>query len=164
MVHACTQVDPGRWSILGHLKAGQAVALPITEEAGGDLKLFTLGPRLTPHVRHREKYVDMPVTEHRSFVFNPNGQPSAHRARTLREFVDELEHSKAPLLDGYLRRGDFSRWIGDVFGDFALADELRALEDRHRATPRSETVPEIVSAIRGRYDLTENGAIGVTGQ
>ena len=49
--------------MLGHLALGQAIALPVTEESGGELKLFTIGQRLTPHVRHRQKYVDVPVTE-----------------------------------------------------------------------------------------------------
>jgi hydroxymethylpyrimidine pyrophosphatase-like HAD family hydrolase len=152
----CAHVEMGRWSMLGHLKVGQAVALPITEEAGGELKLFTIARRLTPHVRHREKYVDVPVSASRAFVFNANGQPAPHKVRTLRQFVTELEKAPAPQLDGYIRRGDFSRWINDVFGDRALADELRALEERHRAGSRAETLPEIVSAVRGRYDLTDD--------
>ena len=101
--------------------AGQAVALPITEESGGELRLFTIGRRLTPHVRHREKYVDVPVTEQRAFVFRRPAWPDP-RARTLREFVAALEGAAGSRpFDGYLRRGDFSRWIGDVFGDHALA-------------------------------------------
>ena len=102
----CADVDPARWAILGHLKVGQAVALPITEEAGGELRLFTIAPRLTPHVRHREKYVDVPVSAHRAFVFNANGQPG-HRIRTLRQFVSELESTPPALLAGYIMRGDF---------------------------------------------------------
>jgi hydroxymethylpyrimidine pyrophosphatase-like HAD family hydrolase len=153
------EVDKTRWSILGHLRTGQAVALPITEEAGGELRRFTMAPRLTHHVRHREKYVDVPVTEHRAFVFGTNGQPSPPRARTLRQFVAELERAPAVHLDGYIRRGDFSRWIDDVFGDHALAAELRTLEERHRAVPPTETLPEIVSAIRERYDLTDEDLV-----
>ena len=149
----CQRVSTAEWSMLGHLRRGQAIALPVTEEAEGQLRLFTMGTRLTPHVRHREKYVDVPVTERQAFVFNPNGQPSVHRARTLRQFVLELESAPSRALDMYLRRSDFSRWIGDVFGDHALAAELRGLEDRHRTSPRKETVPEIVGAIRSRYDL-----------
>jgi hypothetical protein len=118
-----------------------------------------MGPRLTPHVRHREKYVDVPVTEQRAFVFGSNGQPGGHRARTLRQFVLQVEETSPRQLEGYLRRGDFSRWIGDVFGDHALAAELRGLEDRHRGTPRGETIPEIVAAIRARYDLFEDPAV-----
>jgi hypothetical protein len=139
---------------LSHLKVGQAAALPITDEAGGELRLFTIAPRLTSHVRHRQKYVDVPVSSNRAFVFNANGH-SAQRVRTLRQFVAELEHRPPSLLAGYIARGDFSRWIGDVFGDHALAGELQALEQRHRAGAQ-ETVPEMASAVRGRYDLAED--------
>lgn len=151
----CADIDASRWAVLGHLKVGQAVALPITEETGGELRLFTIAPRLTPHVRHREKYVDVPVSSHRAFVFNANGQP-AHRIRTLRQFVSELDHTPPTLLAGYIMRGDFSRWIGDVFGDRALAGELRTLEERYRAGSRADTVPEMAGAVRARYDLAED--------
>jgi hydroxymethylpyrimidine pyrophosphatase-like HAD family hydrolase len=156
----CDRVDRSRWALLGQLRSGQAVALPITEEAGGDLRLFTMAPRLTPHVRHREKYVDIPVTEHRAFVFAANGQPSAQRARTLRQFVTILERAPVTSVEGYLRRGDFSRWIGDIFGDYPLAAELRALEERHRAGITADVVHEVAAAVRARYDLVgENHAV-----
>ena len=119
------------------------------------MRLFTIAPRLTPHVRHREKYVDVPVSSHRAFVFNVNGQPG-HRIRTLRQFVSELEHTPSNLLAGYIVRGDFSRWIDDVFGDRALAADLRELEQGYRAGSRDETVAEMASAVRGRYDLAED--------
>ena len=152
----CTDVDRARWSILGHLKVGQAVALPITEEAGGDLRLFTMAPRLTPHVRHREKYVDVPVAENRAFYFGSNGRRSARRARTLRQFVAELEGAPVSHLESYVRRGDFSRWIAEVLGDHALATELRMLEEQHRVAARAATVPEMVAAIRARYDVVDD--------
>jgi hypothetical protein len=151
----CAGIARARWAVLGHLKVGQAVALPITDEAGGEVRLFTIAPRLTPHVRHREKYVDVPVSSHRAFVFNANGQPG-HRIHTLRQFVFELENAPLSSLAGYITRGDFSRWIGEVFGDRALAAELRALEQQYRAGSRKETLPEMASAGRGRYDLTDN--------
>ena len=43
--------------------------VPVTAEAGSELLPFTIGDRLTPHVRHRQKYVDVPVTDNRAFVF-----------------------------------------------------------------------------------------------
>lgn len=153
---ACQHVDAVRWrAMLGHLQLGQAIALPITEEAAGEPRLFTIGSRLTPHVRHREKYVDVPVTDPRAFVFTGDGS-APRRARTLREFVEAIEGLPLADVDGYVRRGDFSRWIGDVFGDHALADELRAHEERHRRTGGTEQLPEIAAAIRARYDLTDN--------
>jgi hydroxymethylpyrimidine pyrophosphatase-like HAD family hydrolase len=150
----CAQVDLAAWRTqLGRLPLGQAVALPVTEEAGGSIRPFIIGRRLTPHVRHRAKYVDVPVTEHRSFVFTSD-QGEQRRARTLREFVCEIEHASAEALDAYLRRGDFSRWIGGVFGDRALASELRELEDRYSLGQDGDVAPEVVAAVRGRYDLT----------
>jgi hypothetical protein len=78
--------------------------------------------------------------------------------RTLRQFVSVVERAPTTLLDGYLRRGDFSRWIDDVFGDHALAAQLRTLEERSRTQPTADTIPDIVAAIRGRYDLADEEA------
>ena len=66
---ACRHLSPSAWDTLPHLRLDQAVALPVTEEAGAELRTFTIGERLTPHVRHRQKYVDVPVSDSRAFVF-----------------------------------------------------------------------------------------------
>ena len=154
------QVDHGRWrERLSRLTLGQAVALPITEEAGGELRMFTIARRLTPHVRHREKYVDVPVTEHRAFVFVAQNGVPARRIHTFREFVDALEHLPADTLDAYLRRGDFSRWVADVFGDHALADELQDLEMLYVYGLNRDTIADMVNVIRSRYDLSEDEVI-----
>ena len=146
----CGPSEAAAWARLPHLGYGQAVALPVTEEAGGQIRLFTLGPRLTPHVRHRQKYIDVPVSESRAFVF-----AGLCRARTLRQFTEALRDAGTGL-DGYLRRNDFSRWIGDVFGDFALADDLRRVEERYRSGWQFDTTGEVINAIRSRYELTED--------
>jgi hypothetical protein len=56
----------------------------------------------------------------------------------------------------YVRRGDFSRWIADVFGDRALADELRGHEQRFTTGTDTDVLPEMAGAIRARYDLMED--------
>jgi hypothetical protein len=109
---------------------------------------------LTPHVRHREKYVDVPVTEQKAFVFT--GPDPAGRARTLRQFVEALEGQSSDTLQQYLQRSDFSRWIGEVFGDRALAAEIRDQERRYTGGADGDTIPEILNAIRGRYDLSSD--------
>jgi hypothetical protein len=163
-LHRCcsrhSRVDRAAWSALAHLGEAQAVALPSTAEAAGGLKLFTMARRLTPHVRHREKYVDVPVSDRHAFVFV--GPDRTVRARTLRDFVAELERVQASLLVPYVARGDFSRWIREVFGDHPLASDLRDLEMRHRQVKSPETIPEIVNAIRARYELIDEdeAAIG----
>lgn len=149
----CAAADASRWALLSHLKIGQAVVLPIAEETEGDLRMFTIAPRLTPHVRHRDKYVDMPVSAQRAFVFERKGQ-RAERIRTLREFVTALETTPASLLRGHVGRGDFSRWIDDVFGDRALAEDFRRLEQRYLDGWPDDAAAEMAGAVRGRYDLT----------
>ena len=132
--------------MLGRLKVGQAVALPITDEAGGELRLFTIAPRITPHVRHREKYVDVPVSAHRAFVFNGDGR-QAHAVRTLRQLVSELETSPTASLEPYISRGDFSRWIGDVFADRRLAARVRKIERRWHADHRAPLRPALLGLL-----------------
>jgi hypothetical protein len=151
----CGEMDHALWAQLGHLGPGQAVALPITAEASGELRLFTIGRRLTPHVRHREKYVDVPVSENHAFRFSANGKPP-RSVRTLRQFVAELEDAgSAKALDAYFRRGDFSRWIADVFGDYPLAEQLRKTEEQYRNAPATDRLSEVANAIRARYDLMD---------
>jgi hypothetical protein len=157
----CGQCKGGQeeqWTALGHLRVGQAMALPVTSEAEGELRLLALAPRLTPHVRHRHKYVDVPVGSHHAFFFRPDGSPARTHAGTLRQFVTELELMPRSTWTPYVERHDFSRWIGDVFGDYALALEIRALEDRHETNASPETAAEIAGAIRARYDLLDDDA------
>ena len=150
LCEGCAGASRGEWSSLSRLRPGQAIALPLTAESAGRLRRFTVARRLTPHVRHRQKYVDVPVSEPRAFVF---ATTPMIRAKTLREFVAELEHRPAHTLTPFVDRGDFSRWIKDVFGDHALAAELRAIESRHRSKDGLEAIPDLIDAIRARYDL-----------
>ena len=154
---AAGPVEGSGWTRLAQLRPGQAAALPVTQEAGGDIRLFTVAPRLTPHVRHRAKYVDVPVTEQRAFVFAADGRRPERCARTLRQFVSLLESAPPAVVEGHLRRGDFSRWIGDVFGDHPLAATLAGIEQRHPAGPPGEAVRDVVTAIRARYELADDG-------
>jgi hypothetical protein len=141
--------------MLPDLRLDQAVALPVTAEAGSELLPFTIGERLTPHVRHRQKYVDVPVSDNRAFVFRRGHAATAERAQTLREFVTVLENLERGDADGYLRRGDFSRWISDVFGDHALARELRDHERAYVRSKSANTLSLVAAAITSRYELAD---------
>jgi hypothetical protein len=141
------------WNALAGLRPGQAIALPITAEAEGRLRPFTVARRFTPHVRHRQKYVDVPVSEERAFVFSTTPMV---RARTLRQFVHELERSDPAMLEPFFERGDFSRWIKDVLGDHAVAAELRVIEARYRGKPNADAILALIDAIRARYDLRDD--------
>jgi len=144
--------------LLSNLALGEAVVLPITEETEGQVRRIRLAPRLTPHVRHQAKYVDIPVPNGRAFVFWHDGKPAGLRARTLREFATVLAQTPMTALDGHLRRGDFSRWIADVFGDHPLAKDVRRLEEDYRTGGMADVVPGVVEAIRRRYQFVDSFA------
>lgn len=149
-------VSPDDWGqLFGSLVIGEAVVLPITPEAEGEARRIRLAPRLTPHVRHLTKYIDIPVTEDRAFVFWRNGSPTGQRARTLREFSRVIDRSSTAALDGHLRRGDFSRWVAEVFGDYPLAKTISALEEDHRAGNGRDVPARLVEAVRSRYEFIE---------
>jgi hypothetical protein len=134
---------------------GEAVVLPITEEVGGEALRIRLAPRLTPHVRHLSKYIDIPVSPRRVFVFTATGTGAGRQARTLREFVAVIEDASPELLDGYLRSNDFSRWVAEVFGDYPLARDIRRLEDEWRTGAIPDIAARIGQAVRARYEFLE---------
>jgi hydroxymethylpyrimidine pyrophosphatase-like HAD family hydrolase len=146
----CQRVGSDAWAKVARLTVGQAAALPITDEAGGLLRLFWTGQRLTRHVWQPEKHIDVPVRAGRAFIFRTNS--GMRSARTLRGLVAVLDGDEVPDVEGYLRRGDLSRWVADVFGDRRLASTLRAVE-QERGMGSREAIAEIVAAIRSRYDL-----------
>jgi len=154
---ACTKrrsMDEWR-HLFEHLPVGEAVVLPHTEEAHGDVRHIRLAPRLTPHVRHLAKYIDVPVPASRAFVFSTGRGSDRPRACTLREFVEVLDQTPVAALDGHLQRGDFSRWIDDVFGDHLLAAEVRDLEAEYRVRRIPEVRGRIEQAVRARYEFVE---------
>src|SRR5690606_29713064 len=63
LCRSCTGArNEAHWqALLGGLAISEAVVLPVTEEARGDVSRLRLTPRLTPHVRHLSKYIDVPV-------------------------------------------------------------------------------------------------------
>ncbi|HEY3244385.1 MAG TPA: HAD hydrolase family protein [Phycisphaerae bacterium] len=119
---------------LAALKVGEAVLPPDTEEARGFFCKLKIAPRMTPHARHRRKYLEWPVPAGREFQFTRDHRATPFRARTMREFVACLSAIPNDVLDGHLRRGDFSRWIDDVFAEHHLATQVAELESQYRVT------------------------------
>lgn len=155
---SCAKKTDKEWSeIFQKLVIGDAVALPITDEAHGDARRIHLAPRLTPHVRHLAKYIDMPVSENRAFVFWSGSSPTGKRARTLREFVDVVDRAEVADLDGHLRRKDFSNWIITIFGDYRLGNIVSGLEDRYRFGAAPDIAEDLAREIRLRYSFVGDG-------
>lgn len=133
------------------LSINEAALLPGCEEAHGGIRRFRIARRVTTHVRHRAKYLDMPVTDSQAFVFSDQGRAVA-RAHTLQEFAGLLAALPAHVLEGHLKRHDFSRWIDDVFRDGPLAARLRSLETTIDTETVADVTADLDQAIRARYE------------
>jgi hydroxymethylpyrimidine pyrophosphatase-like HAD family hydrolase len=134
------------------LLSGEASLLPGIEESRGGVQRFQLAPRITSHVRHRQKYLDMPVSESHAFVFMVNGQPGS-RARSLKDLVVLLTALPETQLAPHLERHDISRWIEQVFRDCPLATHVRGIETRADGEGVRDVASDISQAVRARYDL-----------
>jgi hydroxymethylpyrimidine pyrophosphatase-like HAD family hydrolase len=135
------------------LAASQAALLPGIEEAGGRAREFEMLPRLTPHVRHRRKYFDVPMTTDQGFVFTWKGERVAGPALTLRDLVCLLASSPAKVLAEHARRGDFSRWIKNVLRDHRLASSIGAVERQYELGHIDDLSVALRERIQERYNL-----------
>ena len=142
---------------VGRLPVGRAVLFSEVSEAGVVARPFRLATRLTPHVRHRSKYIDVPVPASRAFVFTDKDSSVGARAETLNELISGLATAGRETIDGHLRRHDFSRWLTDVFGDHVLGAEIRGLENRNRLESVVDIRESIINAIGVRYDTVDPG-------
>jgi hydroxymethylpyrimidine pyrophosphatase-like HAD family hydrolase len=146
--------EPAWSKVLGSLGIDEAALIP---RAAGDGRLpqrFTIAPRLTAHVRHRAKYLEVPMPPERAFRFTCNGQNFGTPARTLKEFVQIQERLPTEALEGHAQRGDFSRWIAKVFGDQPLASAIHKVEDRFRQGGVKQLSKALIAPVRERYELT----------
>lgn len=109
----------------------QGEFLLLEADASGPRALtFVPVPRLTPHVRHLGKYVDGGLSPERGFLFRePDGRVRA-AATSLGGFLDTLRRVPEETLRHHAARGDFSRWLLDVFADRELGRQLAKVERR----------------------------------
>jgi hypothetical protein len=143
---------------LADISLGEAVLLPTPNDPTSLLRRFRLAPRLLPHVRHRQKYLDVPIAEHQAFVFTCGEAAPERRARTLQEFCAMLGECPPEALDGHLRRGDVSRWLAGVFGDHPLAARLREVEEQHCLGRLLDARDRVIALIEDRYLLATDPA------
>ena len=145
-----TDIDAG---IFRALATNEAALLPGSEEAHGEVVRFRVAPRLTSHVRHQIKYLDMPVLEDQAFLFKETGWIGP-RARSLKELIGLLAALPPERLRGHMERRDFSRWLAGVFRDNPLAAHIRSLEQRVVIEDPRDLAADIAQAIRARYETT----------
>jgi hydroxymethylpyrimidine pyrophosphatase-like HAD family hydrolase len=139
-------------TLFQELGISEAALLPGVAESHGRVQRFHIDSRLTSHVRHRAKYLDMPVAEPQGFLFTRDGRPGP-LARSLKDFVDLLAQLPDADLAPYLQRHDFSRWLGQIFRDWPLATHVRMIESRLGIDRPRDLVNDISQAVRARYEM-----------
>lgn len=147
-------LDTHNWyERLAKLGITEAALLPPTQETEGSLRLFTVAPRLTAHVRHRTKYFDIPVPDERRFVFTDNGHAVGETAATLRELSSAAKRVSFEVLLNHNKNHDFSRWIASLFCDHDLANDVRQLESKYKFNGAAGDFADKLSAtIEKRYE------------
>jgi hydroxymethylpyrimidine pyrophosphatase-like HAD family hydrolase len=139
-------------TLLGDLEIGEAALLSGTSSLGRMPQRFTITQRITSHVRHRAKYLDVPMPKRHAFVFTDHDRPVG-TARTLKQFVTTLELLPIATIERHAKRSDFSRWIGEVFGDQPLAVAIAQVEEEYRRDQVADLPKELVKPIHERYEL-----------
>lgn len=109
--------------------------------------------RETAHVRHLAKYADAQVGPGRRFVFRTPDGREVGSAESLTGFLEALDCVDPASLDWHARRGDFSRWVTDVFSDRELGRQLSKAEHRWARGELADLVDSLVSPIEVRYGV-----------
>jgi len=120
--------------------------------APGVLVAFDPGPRRTSHYRHEHKYgtggVTGDVTGDRRFYLRSDPDvPTGVTAGNLAELAVVLADCDPGVLRHHCPRGDFSRWIEDVFHDRMVVEQVRELERAVTASSPSTDVERARSAL-----------------
>jgi hydroxymethylpyrimidine pyrophosphatase-like HAD family hydrolase len=109
---------------------------------------FTLGYRLTPHLRHEHKYGLGGVSPAHRFHFRTEPDiPTGAVAANLAELEAELGRCDQGVLRHHCRGHDFSRWAADVYRDHALAANLAAAEAALSAQSPAAVVEQVRLAL-----------------
>lgn len=149
-----TQGTESEWGeALGELRIDEAAIVPRHASEGRLPLRFTIAPRLTSHVRHRAKYIEVPMPTERAFHFTCNGRNFGAPARTLKEFITLQARLPPESIEGHAQRGDFSLWIAKVFGDQPLANAIRHVEEHFRQGQIEDLSEALKRPILDRYDL-----------
>jgi hypothetical protein len=126
--------------------AGRAVLA--WRQRPGRAAAFTLGARITPHLRHARKYGQAGVEPARRFYFKtgPNTATGAVAAN-LDELEAELGRCDRGVLRHHCPRHEFSGWVAGVFRDEALAADLAELEAAVPADSHAAVVEQVRLAL-----------------
>jgi hypothetical protein len=139
---------------LDRAEQGQAALVQLGEER--EVRMLSLTPRRTAHVRHWHKYLRARLPPQLRFVFRRPGEAGGTPAANVEEFHDLVRAASADVLACHARQGDFSRWIADALQDETLARTIRPVEQRFSGSEQTDGDVEalrdgVVAAIERRY-------------
>lgn len=128
--------------------------IPITMSPGTPHELPGTSPaRTTTHVRHRHKYAECALPDHRGFHFRDDHGATGTIARSVEDFVDHLRTADPAELRHHCAGGDLSRWFRDVYRNPVLAEQISRQEQavRSGSSPAEEAGRAISDAVRNDY-------------
>ena len=142
---------PGIQGTLARLPRGQFLLVQRNRGRPVGPLTFVAAPRQTVHVRHLVKYIDSCVPPGREFLFRgPEGHVRG-AADSLQSFRRVVATTPDDVLAHHAARGDFSRWVRDVFADVDLARQLGKIEARWRRGELADLRRAIGGLITARY-------------
>src|SRR6478672_4611995 len=89
---------------------------------------FTVAARITAHQRHQRKYAHMTLPQGKGFRFRSSAEHQLPEALSMEQFQSQLHQVSPDTLAWHLRRGDLSRWFGEVLQDRDLATFIAHVE------------------------------------
>ena len=136
---------------LARLPRGEFLLVQRNREGPPSALTFVAAPRQTVHIRHLTKYVDSCVPPGREFLFRDADGRVCASADSLHSFRRVVVTAPDGVLAHHAERGDFSRWVRDVFADAELARQLRKVEARWRRRELGDLRRTIDTLITVRY-------------
>jgi hydroxymethylpyrimidine pyrophosphatase-like HAD family hydrolase len=138
-----------------HLPRGQAHLLLPDLSAAPDTTaetelVFRTRSRRVPHIRHLHKYVRVPLTSDKWFIFRTPDGAYQMAAANLSEFSQAIDRVPSAALAYHLERGDFARWLEEVLHDSELSRQIRKLA-RRRMKPE-DVRRELRIVVSRRYE------------
>jgi hydroxymethylpyrimidine pyrophosphatase-like HAD family hydrolase len=144
-------VRAGIAATLARLRRGEFMLLQRRGNHEPIVLTFVAASRQTVHVRHLTKYVDSSVPPGREFLLRYRDGRVTATADSLQSFRRAVEAAPDEVLAHHAARGDFSRWVRDVFADPELARLLRKIEARFRRGELPDLRRGIDALIAVRY-------------
>jgi hypothetical protein len=129
-------------------------SLAIYRPRGRAAVSFRVDERRTPHVRHRHKYLCVPLDPLHQFVFRSPGGGEISTAATVEEFAEQLQNVTVESIEHHVANGDFSRWAFGALQDRDLGALVAGAENdvnARVATDVAQFRARLVKDLRRRY-------------